>query len=269
VTPFRSVHGAARPSAASPEWIWLFHLLIVELPTSGCDALSSYEVPSPSVGSGPPSSFFFSWLRFHGRNRWMSEGTLPPAAAQHSKYHVSHFRGLSSHTANVPKIKNAAAAVTRRVRGKTLGDLIFTSERGAPWSKGLIAKAVRGTRVRAGLGEHVTAYSIRHWWCTEKLRARVPITHVVELMGHASTAMISRVYGHRGDHADDLRAAVEQRVEPSTSRPAPRLNHRSRFTRSQPSRLRRPPSAAEGCSLSLCQRSLNAASVFPAPRHWP
>src|SRR5262245_46947329 len=72
--------------------------------------LSSYEVSSPSVGPGPPSSCFFSWLRFHGRNNSMSPGTLPPATAQCSKYQVSHFRALSPHSANVAKIENADAA---------------------------------------------------------------------------------------------------------------------------------------------------------------
>ena len=54
------------------------------------------------VPLGSPDStrlFFFSALRFHGKNGWMSVGTLPPAAAQCSKYHVSHFRGLSFHSA--------------------------------------------------------------------------------------------------------------------------------------------------------------------------
>jgi hypothetical protein len=32
--------------------------------------------------------------RFQGKNGWMSAGSLPPAAAQLSKYHVSHNRGL-------------------------------------------------------------------------------------------------------------------------------------------------------------------------------
>ena len=43
----------------------------------------------------------------------MSVGTLPPAAAQCSKYHVSHFRGLSFHIDNVAKIENIAAAVAQ------------------------------------------------------------------------------------------------------------------------------------------------------------
>ncbi len=40
----------------------------------------------------------------------MFAGTLPPAAAQCSKYHVSHFRGFSFHSDNVAKIENNAAA---------------------------------------------------------------------------------------------------------------------------------------------------------------
>ena len=63
----------------------------------------------PLGESGFPRLFFFSALRFHGKNGWMSVGTLPPAAAQCSKYHVSHFRGLSFHSANVAKIENNAA----------------------------------------------------------------------------------------------------------------------------------------------------------------
>src|SRR5208337_282537 len=64
---------------------------------------------SPSGSPDSPRLFFFSALRFHGKNGWMSLGTLPPAAAQCSKYHVSHFRGLSFHSANVAKIENNAA----------------------------------------------------------------------------------------------------------------------------------------------------------------
>src|ERR1039458_2869964 len=108
--PFVQCSAQHDPVEHSPEGGWPFCLLMIELPASGRDALSSYEVSFPSVGPGPPSSFFFSWLRFHGRNSWMSPGNLPPAAAQHSKYHVSHFRELSPHSANVAKIENAAAA---------------------------------------------------------------------------------------------------------------------------------------------------------------
>ena len=62
-----------------------------------------------SVMPGSPNSFFLSSFRFHGKNDCTSPGTLPPAAAQCSKYHVSQLRGLSFHSANVAKIENNAA----------------------------------------------------------------------------------------------------------------------------------------------------------------
>ena len=58
--------------------------------------------------------------RFHGKNGWMSSGALPPAAAQLSKYHVSHNRGLRFQWASVAISENMAAAratVTRRKSG--------------------------------------------------------------------------------------------------------------------------------------------------------
>ena len=56
------------------------------------------------------NSSFFSSLMFQGKNAWMSAGTLPPATAHCSKYHVSYFRGLSFHIDNVAKVEKAAAA---------------------------------------------------------------------------------------------------------------------------------------------------------------
>ena len=48
--------------------------------------------------------------RFQGKNAWMSSGAFPPAAAQLSKYHVSHNRGLLFQCASVADSENIAAA---------------------------------------------------------------------------------------------------------------------------------------------------------------
>ena len=66
---------------------------------------------SPSGSPGSPRLFLFSALRFHGKNGWMSVGTLPPAAAQCSKYHVSHFRGLSFHMPTWPRSRTTPPSV--------------------------------------------------------------------------------------------------------------------------------------------------------------
>ena len=48
--------------------------------------------------------------RFQGKNCWMSSGDFPPAAAQLSKYHVSHNRGLICKRASVANNENIVAA---------------------------------------------------------------------------------------------------------------------------------------------------------------
>ena len=48
--------------------------------------------------------------RFQGKNCWMSSGDFPPAAAQLSKYHVNHNRGLIFQCASVANSENIAAA---------------------------------------------------------------------------------------------------------------------------------------------------------------
>ena len=48
--------------------------------------------------------------RFQGKNGWMSSGDFPPAAAQLSKYHVNHNRGLIFQWASVAKSESVAAA---------------------------------------------------------------------------------------------------------------------------------------------------------------
>ena len=64
--------------------------------------LSMAHSPGPMTGLGirlpnnDATVSFFSSLRFHGKNSWMFSGTLSPAAAQCSKYHVSHFRDSAS-----------------------------------------------------------------------------------------------------------------------------------------------------------------------------
>jgi len=47
--------------------------------------------------------------RFQGKNCRMSSGAFPPAAAQFSKYHVSHNRGLIFQWASVANSENIAA----------------------------------------------------------------------------------------------------------------------------------------------------------------
>lgn len=106
----------------------------------------------------------------------------------------------------------AKGIVERRMEGKKPGDLVFVNRRGLPWTIQRSRNSVRNLQLRLGLGSHVTAGGIRHWWITERLRAGVPIAHVAELAGHLSTTMIARHYGHLSDHGQDLRRALERKA---------------------------------------------------------
>ena len=65
-----------------------------------------------AVGTGAktPNARRRSTERFQGRNGRISSGAFPPAAAQLSRYHVSHRCGLSFQWASVANSENIAAA---------------------------------------------------------------------------------------------------------------------------------------------------------------
>jgi integrase len=104
----------------------------------------------------------------------------------------------------------AAEVVAARCRSRGEQDRVFRNRLGHPWTRSALAYRVVNARRRAGLGVHVTAYALRHWWITERLRAGVPVAVVAQLAG-TSLQVIQAHYGHLEDHAADLRAAVERR----------------------------------------------------------
>lgn len=89
---------------------------------------------------------------------------------------------------------------------------LFRSPRGRPWTN-----ANMWTHIK--LAKHgkdwpwATAYGLRHLFATEALRANVPIAHVAALLGHTSTAMVSKHYSHLTRHDEDLHAALAQAMQ--------------------------------------------------------
>lgn len=100
----------------------------------------------------------------------------------------------------------AKAIIERRCIGKAPGALIFTTSIGSPWRDKWISEKVGAARAAAKLGAHVVAYSIRHWFITEKLRQGVPAAVVAALVG-TSIRQLDRHYGHVGE-SDELRRWV-------------------------------------------------------------
>lgn len=85
---------------------------------------------------------------------------------------------------------------------------LFRGMRGKPYSKHAVA--VRFLRVSERIGKNVTAYGYRHTFATRALAAGVPDAQVAAMLGHSSTAMVSRVYGHLGEQSRLLRDVAER-----------------------------------------------------------
>jgi integrase len=83
---------------------------------------------------------------------------------------------------------------------------IFRNSRGEPWNSLAVCVAMSRNRDKLNLGD-LTAYGLRHRWITDGM-LKFPSGIVARMAGHKGTAMIERVYGHVGQHADLLRDAA-------------------------------------------------------------
>jgi integrase len=99
-------------------------------------------------------------------------------------------------------------ALCRRLAGKTPAGPIFRNTRGGPWRKTGWKQAMARAQRKLGLAGRPLASGYRHTFATDALERGVPDAHVAELLGHASTAMIHRHYGHLAARAAALRASL-------------------------------------------------------------
>lgn len=97
---------------------------------------------------------------------------------------------------------------------------IFRNSRGNVWTKDAINCQVRRIRQRSGRGAELVAYALRHGFATRLLESSGDLALGAAALGHSSTAMLSRVYGHlEGRHAH-VRAAIDA-ISPASPSPEP------------------------------------------------
>lgn len=124
-------------------------------------------------------------------------------------------------------------ALTRRLVTERPDGPLFVNNRGNAWTDTAWGKAMAGLRAQlreAGVKLSSTGimYGFRHGFATDLLEKKVPEAHVAALMGHKSTAMLSKHYSHLGSKAQALKAHLghivtmpcEAQVEGGDSRPA-------------------------------------------------
>lgn len=85
---------------------------------------------------------------------------------------------------------------------------LFAQSMGQPWTRFTVGQRMRRLRKRLNLPKDLVVYGYRHTFATEALLAGNHIATVAELMGHTSTRMVSKVYGHLDQHKKHLSDAV-------------------------------------------------------------
>lgn len=111
-------------------------------------------------------------------------------------------------------------AMMERLRATATSDYVFLNCKGQPWTMNAVRLQMYRLKKRLGLSEDVCAYLIRHGFGTQAILSGVDPSTLMELMGHTSLEMISKVYVHLADHHEHLKDAVEKSSHFATM-PAP------------------------------------------------
>lgn len=91
--------------------------------------------------------------------------------------------------------------------------LVFRTSRGKQFRGSNVNRALTTACEAAGV-DKVTTHAMRHAWASHAVASGVDYTRVANLLGHADSTLVSRVYAHAGGD-DELFAAVAQ-IEAST-----------------------------------------------------
>jgi len=106
------------------------------------------------------------------------------------------------------------------------GNLVFTSETGAPIHASCLLDHLRGALKAAGLSS-IRFHDLRHTAATLMLADGVPLVTVSKILGHSSPAVTAQIYAHALDESKaDAIAGLSQRLR----RDPARITHTSTHT---------------------------------------
>jgi integrase len=136
------------------------------------------------------------------------------------KIHV--LRSKSAKPRDVVLTDEGTEIFTQLSAGRAGNALIFTRH-GLPWRKSEQARPMREACRRAKIEPEISFHATRHTWASHAVMNGTPLMVVATNLGHASTAMVERHYGHLApsyvDEAVRKGAPRYGAVEPSNVEP--------------------------------------------------
>lgn len=128
----------------------------------------------------------------------------------HSLCRLKQHKNAGKGKARVIHFPAGVLAVLQIQREKYATGALFRQDDGRPFRGQTICYRVIHARERAGVSRAVTAYGLRHWYCTRALEGGASNEQVAALVGN-SAAMVERHYGHLAANAK-LMAELASRI---------------------------------------------------------
>ncbi len=154
----------------------------------------------------------------------LSTGCRPSELCRLSAAHVNLEKGIwefeehktvdKTRKARTVFLPPAMLALSRKLMAKFPQGPLFRGPReNRPFNRNSIISRFARLRDKLPHLKHFVCYNLRHSYATHALVNGVGVAQVAELLGHTSTEMVSKTYGHLADQLAHMREAAKKAVE--------------------------------------------------------
>jgi integrase len=98
--------------------------------------------------------------------------------------------------------------LTRILSEERASGPLFLNSKSKPWTKDSIRQRMGDLKEKLKIEGKFVAYSYRHTYATTALTSGTDLATVAELLGHTSTDMVMRVYGHLDQKKEHMQQAA-------------------------------------------------------------
>jgi len=124
---------------------------------------------------------------------------------------AAHKTAKKTRKPRVVYLTPAMVELTRRLLAEYQQGPLFRGPRNKkPFTRNGIRCRFRRLRKKLPHLKHFVAYNLRHTFATRALVNGVGIAQVAELLGHTSTDMVAKVYGHLAEQVAHMKEAVRK-----------------------------------------------------------